>query len=56
MPKGKKLVASGVIKRNELTVAVIKGTEPSTQDIVSVIVRPLTIEPGLESSKEVLGG
>jgi len=51
----KKLMTSGVIKRNELTVAVITGAGPRTQDIISDIVRPFTIQPRLESFVEVLG-
>ncbi|MBA7644635.1 Threonine synthase [subsurface metagenome] len=51
----KRLVASGVIKRNELTVAFITGAGPRTQDIVSDLVQPLTVQPSLESFEEVLG-
>ena len=51
----KKLVASGVIKRNELTVAFITGAGPRTQEIVANIVRPFIIQPDLESVGEVLG-
>jgi len=51
----RKLAASGLIKRNELTVALITGAGPRTQDIISDIVRPFTIQPSLESFEEVLG-
>ena len=51
----KKLAASGVIKRNELTVAFITGAGPRTQDIVSDLVQPFTVQPSLESFEEVLG-
>jgi len=51
----KKLAASGVIKRNELTVAFITGAGPKTQEIVSDIVQPFTVQPSLESFEEVLG-
>jgi len=51
----RKLAASGVIKRNELTVAFITGAGPRTQETVSDIVQPLTIQPTLESFREVLG-
>jgi len=51
----RKLAASGAIRRNELTVAVITGAGPRTQDIISDIVRPFTIQPSLESFVEVLG-
>ncbi len=51
----KRLVASGVIKRNELTVAFITGAGPRTQETVSDIVQPFTVQPSLESFEEVLG-
>ena len=51
----KKLAASGVIKRNELTVAFITGAGPRTQEIVADSVRPFTVQPALESVEEVLG-
>ncbi len=51
----KKLVASGIIKRNELTVAFITGAGPKTQETVSDIVQPFTVQPSLESFEEVLG-
>jgi threonine synthase len=51
----KKLVASGKVKREELTVAVITGAGPRTQDIVSHTVRPFAIHPSLKSFAEVLG-
>jgi len=51
----KRLVASGSIKKNELTVAFITGAGPRTQEIVSDIVQPFTVQPSLESFEEVLG-
>ncbi len=51
----KKLVASGAIKKGELTVAFITGAGLKTQEAVSDVVRPLVIKPTLESFKEVLG-
>ncbi len=51
----RKLAASGVIKKSELTVAFITGAGPKTQDIISDIVQPFTIQPSLESFEEVLG-
>ncbi len=51
----RKLVASGAIKRNELTVAFITGAGPRTQDIVSDLVQPFVVQPNLESFEEVLG-
>ena len=49
-----KLATSGIIKRNELTVAFITGAGPRTQDILSDIVQPLHIQPNIESLEEVL--
>ena len=51
----KRLAASGVIKRNELTVAFITGAGTKTQETVSDIVQPFTVQPSLESFEEVLG-
>ena len=51
----KKLTASGVIKKNELTVAFITGAGPKTQETVSDIVQPFTVQPCLESFEEVVG-
>jgi threonine synthase len=51
----KRLAASRVIKGNELTVAFITGAGPKTQEIVSDIVQPFTVQPSLESFEEVLG-
>ncbi|MFC2010835.1 threonine synthase [Chloroflexota bacterium] len=51
----KKLAASGLIKRNEFTVAFITGAGPRTQETVSDIVQSFTIQPTIESFREVLG-
>ncbi len=51
----KNLAVSGVIKRNELTVAFITAAGPKTQETVSDIVQPFTVQPSLESFEEVLG-
>ncbi len=51
----KRLAASGVIKRNELTVAFITGAGPKTQETVSDIVQPFNVQPCLESFEEVVG-
>lgn len=51
----KKLAASGAIKKNELTVAYITGAGPRTQDTVSDVVKPYTVQPNVESFEEVLG-
>jgi threonine synthase len=50
----KKLAASGLIKRDELTVAFITGAGPRTQEILSGDVQALTIQPTMESLEEVL--
>jgi threonine synthase len=50
----KRLTASGVIKRNELTVAFITGAGPRTQEIVADTVQSVNIQPTLESLEEVL--
>ncbi len=49
----KKLVASGLIKKDELAVAFITGAGPKTQEILSDIVRTATVKPTLESFEEV---
>jgi len=51
----KKLAASGVIKRNELTVAFITGAGPKTYEVVADTVQPFHVQPTLESFEEVLG-
>jgi threonine synthase len=51
----KKLAASGLIKRNELTVAFITGAGPRTQETLSGIVQSCTIQPTVESFREVFG-
>ena len=51
----KKLAASGVIKRNELTVAFITGAGPKTQEIFTDTVQTFTVQPTIESFEEVLG-
>lgn len=50
----RKLVASGLIKRKELTVAFLTGAGPRTQEIVSNVVRPLSVKPNIESVEEAL--
>ena len=51
----KKLVASGAIKKSDLTVAVITAAGLKTQEVVADTVRPFVIKPALESFEEVLG-
>jgi len=51
----RKLATSGIIKRDELTVAFITGAGPKTQEVVAGRVHPFVIQPTLESFGEVLG-
>ena len=51
----RKLATSGTIKRNDLTVAVITGAGPKTQEVIAGRVHPLVIQPTLESFEEVFG-
>ncbi|MCJ7522343.1 MAG: threonine synthase [Dehalococcoidia bacterium] len=51
----KKLAASGVIKKSELTVASITGAGPRTQEILADIVRPFAVQPTIESVEESIG-
>jgi len=50
----KRLVASGAIKKSELTVAFITGAGLKTQEAVADVVKPLIIKPTMESFEEVL--
>jgi len=50
----RKLAASGLIKKDELTVAFITGAGPRTQDIFLDVVKPFTIEPVIEAVEEVV--
>jgi threonine synthase len=51
----RKLAASGVIKKSELTVASITGAGPRTQEILADIVRPFAVQPTIESVEESIG-
>lgn len=51
----KKLVASGAIKKGELTVAFITGSGLRTQEAVADAVKPLAIQPTLKSFEEEFG-
>ena len=51
----RRLAASGVIKRSELTVASVTGAGPRTQEILADIVRPLTVQPTIESVEGSIG-
>ncbi|MBI2166527.1 MAG: threonine synthase [Chloroflexi bacterium] len=52
----KRLVQSGLIKSDEVTVAYITGNGLKTQETVEDLVRPLIIEPTLTSFQEALKG
>jgi threonine synthase len=51
----KKLVASGIIKKDKLTVAFITGAGLKTHEIVADTVQPFHIKPTPESFDKVLG-
>jgi threonine synthase len=51
----RKLVTSGIIRRDELTVAFITGAGFKTQEAVAEVVHPLLIQPTLESFEEMCG-
>jgi len=50
----RKLVTSGIIKKDELTVAFITGAGLKTQEVVAEVVHPFVIKPTLKSFEEVL--
>ena len=50
----RKMADSGLIKRNELTVAFITGAGPRTQDIFSDTIKSFSIKPAMESVEEVI--
>ncbi|MBI2936194.1 MAG: pyridoxal-phosphate dependent enzyme, partial [Chloroflexi bacterium] len=52
----RQLVRKGVIKRDEVTVAYITGNGLKTQEAVTEVVKPLTIEPTVTSFQQALGG
>ncbi|GAI15891.1 unnamed protein product, partial [marine sediment metagenome] len=51
----RKMAASGLIKRNKLTVAFITGAGPRTQEILADTVRPFTVRPAIEAVEKVIG-
>jgi threonine synthase len=51
----RKLAASGIIKRDELAVALITGAGPRTQEIMTDVVRPIAVRATIESVEESLG-
>jgi threonine synthase len=46
------MVRSGVIRRDDLTVACITAAGLKTQELVSDVVQPIVIQPTLESFQE----
>lgn len=48
----KKLVSSGTINKRENTVALITGAGPRTQEALCDIVKPITVQPTMESFEE----
>ena len=51
--ESRKPVASGIIGRDELTVAFITGAGLKTQEVIAKKVHPIVIQPTLESFEEV---
>jgi len=51
----KKLAQAQKIQKNQLTVALITGAGPRTQEIVADMVKPINVHPSLESFSEALG-
>jgi threonine synthase len=51
----KHLAETGVIKPDEVTVAYITGNGLKTQEAVETLVNPMTIDPTIESFREVTG-
>ena len=49
----RKLVTSGIIRRDALTVAFITGAGLKTQEVIAKKVHPIVIQPTLESFEEV---
>lgn len=50
-----KLVTQGIIKKDQLVVALITGAGPRTQEILSGIVKAYRVQPTTESVADVLG-
>ena len=50
----KKLAATKVVKKDQLTVAFITGAGPRTQEILTDIVKPLAVKPTVASVEEIL--
>lgn len=51
----KKLSAKGIIRRDQLVVAIITGAGPRTQEIITHVVRPIKVQPTVESFSEAIG-
>ncbi len=50
----KKLVNSSAVNKNEVIVALITGAGPRTQEVLSDIVKPITVQPTVESFEDAL--
>ncbi len=51
----KKLVAAGLIKSDQLVVALITGAGPRTQELVTHVVQLLKVQPTVESFNQTVG-
>lgn len=51
----KKLVARGVVKSDQLVVALITGAGPRTQEIMTHVVQPVRVQPTVESFNQAIG-
>ncbi len=50
----KKLVNSGLISKDDITVALITGAGPRTQELFDYIVKPIVVKPTIEAFKEAI--
>ena len=51
----KKMAASGAVSKDQVTVAMMTGAGPKTQEVVADVVQPVFIQPTLESFDAALG-
>jgi len=51
----KKLAARGVVKGDQLVVAIITGAGPRTQEIMTHVVQPVRVQPTVESFNQAIG-
>jgi threonine synthase len=50
----RKLVARGIVNKDQVTVALITGAGPRTQEVVSYTIRTLKVRPSVESFQEAI--